>query len=85
MVSQAPFRANSRGSQCFTCGSSPVVLASLPGESLVMFVVGWAQGHHCHLAYGTVGSQLLESGQPGLTPASSSFPLFDLGQITLPL
>lgn len=51
--------------------------------------VCWGGGHRVGtatwLAYGTVGSQPLESGQLGLTPASKSFPLFDLGQITLPL
>lgn len=73
VVSQAPFRANSRGSQCFTCSSRLVVPAWLPGESLVMVVVRWAQGRHRHLVCDSIGSQPLESGQPGLTPTSSTF------------
>lgn len=54
-------------------------------ESLVKVGIGWARGWRPCLACGVVGRQPLDSSQPGLTPASSIFPLCDHGQyIALP-
>lgn len=51
-----------------------------PGDVCCRVGTGWRP---C-LASGEVGRQPLESRQPGLTLASSTFPLCDLGQLHCP-